>query len=260
MASDIESSDDEVLRPQALLVSPIPSNFDPTRTPASAEEYLHHVVWEASRCQDTVTVKVSSDRLKRPTNLVKKQVKAAAPQGFTPTLETQQELMATFSNLRTHIAAIRASGKIPKPPITLPGIKKREEWCQLCFGNGFQLSLLEKANQGTSQPPLVEGQQPLLSILLNIKQQGLQNLLEWHAQWLEVLEFSEAQGRWFYAILACMEKPLTPESCSHIRHVARMCARIRSTLPSVDHPHLSQLNVIICIVARYFCQEDLADQ
>lgn len=43
MASD-SSSSDENLRPQALAIGPVPYNFDPTRPPASAEEYLHQVV------------------------------------------------------------------------------------------------------------------------------------------------------------------------------------------------------------------------
>lgn len=48
-----------------------------------------------------------------------KLVKASAPQGYTPSLESQQKLMAQFSKLRTQIANLRVSGKIPKPPIPL---------------------------------------------------------------------------------------------------------------------------------------------
>lgn len=258
MASDSDSSDCGLLN-QALPTPTLPSNFKPVVAPTSAEEYIQHVVWEARQCKAVMTVDLEEHKLNKPIAVVQKQVKATAPKGFTPSLESQQNLMASFSKLRAHIAILRASGKIPRPPIVLPGIKKREEWCKLCFGNSFQLALLKQSSQDSMQPQLIEGQQPLLSILLNIKQKGIENLLEWHAQWLEVLGFSEAQGRWFYALLACLEKPLTPESCSQIRHIAMMCAKIRASLETADHPHLSQLNVIICIVARYFCQEDLVD-
>ncbi|XP_071526695.1 gem-associated protein 2 isoform X1 [Panulirus ornatus] len=258
MASDSDSSDDTLMS-QALPTTKIPDNFDPSFPPASAEEYLQHVVWEARNCQEVVTVNVDRQKLKKPGNIIKKLVKATAPQGYAPSSETQQELLAAFSKLRSQITNLRTSKQIPPSPVPLPRIKDREEWCKLCFGNSFQLALLKHSSNDAAKPPLVEGQQPLLSIVLNIKQRGLQNLLEWHAQWLEVLGFSEAQGRWFYALLACLEKPLTPESCSQIRDIASMCVQIRSSLTSSDHPHLPHLNVIICIVARYFNQEDLAD-
>lgn len=258
MASDSDISDDALLS-QALPTTRIPDNFNPSLPPTSAEEYLQHVVWEARQCKEVVTVDVDRKKLKKPGSIIKKQVKATAPYGYAPSSETQQELLAAFSKLRAQIANLRSSKQIPKSPVSLPGLKNHQEWCKLCFGNSFQLALLKKANRDTTQPPLVEGQEPLLSIVLNIQQRGLQNLLEWHAQWLEVLGFSEAQGRWFYALLACLEKPLIPESCSQIRHIARMCAQIRSSLTSPEHPFLPHLNVIICIVARYFNQEDLAD-
>lgn len=38
------------------------------------------------------------------------------------------------------------------------------------------------------------------------------------------------QGRWLYALLACLEKPLLPEAHSSIRQLARRCAQLRSTL------------------------------
>ena len=77
-------------------------------------------------------------------------------------------------------------------------------------------------------------------------QRGIENLLEWHAQWLEVLGFSKPQGQWFYALLACLEKPVTPESCSQIRHIVRMCAKIRASLVSI----------VISFIQPFQCQTD----
>ncbi|XP_064106541.1 gem-associated protein 2-like [Macrobrachium nipponense] len=256
--NDNDGGDDNLLS-QAFAVSKVPDNYDPSVPPASAEEYLQHVVWEARQCKEVVTVDVDRKKLKKLGAVVKKPVKENAPVGYAPSAQTQKDLLSAFSKLRTQIATMRASEEVPNAPVPLPGIKKREEWCKFCFGNSFQLALLNKAGSTTPKPELIEGHQPLLSIVLNIKQRGIENLLEWHAQWLEVLGFSKPQGQWFYALLACLEKPVTPESCSQIRHIARMCAKIRASLDSADHPDLPQLNVIICIVARYFSQEDLAD-
>lgn len=49
-------------------------------------------------------------------------VKTAAPHGYTPSLETQQELIAEFSKLRTHIAQLRMSKSIPRPPVPLVSV------------------------------------------------------------------------------------------------------------------------------------------
>lgn len=38
------------------------------------------------------------------------------------------------------------------------------------------------------------------------------------------------QGRWLFALLACLEKPLLPGAHSSIRQLARRCAQLRSTL------------------------------
>ena len=44
------------------------------------------------------------------------------------------------------------------------------------------------------------------------------------------------QGQWFYALLTNLQKPLTPESCSWLRQLARICSILRATLvgPSAD--------------------------
>ena len=40
------------------------------------------------------------------------------------------------------------------------------------------------------------------------------------------------QGQWFYSLLAALEKPLLPESCSLIRSLARVCSNLRASLVS----------------------------
>ncbi|GFR60838.1 gem-associated protein, partial [Elysia marginata] len=84
-------------------------------------------------------------------------------------------------------------------------------------------------------------------------------VLEYHVNWLEATGFSRKQGRWFYALLANLQKPLMPEDCSWLRRLARLCSNIRAALESPEDPQLNELNLIICLVARYFEQRDLAD-
>lgn len=87
----------------------------------------------------------------------------------------------------------------------------------------------------------------------------MENLLEYHVQWLKTSTFTEHRGRWLYALLAKLEKPLKPEMGSLIRNLARTCSTLRSKLASPDDPLLIQLNLFICVVGRYFDQTDLAD-
>jgi len=44
---------------------------------------------------------------------------------------------------------------------------------------------------------------------------------------IKTLLFDSTQGRWLYALLACLEKPLLPEAHSLIRQLARRCSEVR---------------------------------
>ncbi|XP_013792825.1 gem-associated protein 2-like [Limulus polyphemus] len=88
----------------------------------------------------------------------------------------------------------------------------------------------------------------------------IQQIINYHINWLEVTGFTAQQGRWFYALLSCLEKPLTPEACSSLRSLARACANLRASLETKEDPRLIPLNLLICLVARYFDQGDLADK
>ncbi|CAL4122603.1 unnamed protein product, partial [Meganyctiphanes norvegica] len=227
---------------------------------------LQHLVRESLLFQEIYVTFLKKVRLHARTRLLRKTTCSISCSydffGHSEKAIQDSELFSRFVHLRkTVITNLKTSKQKPTPQTPYPGITKSEEWCRLCFGNSFQLSLLKDSSnsESTHTLPLIKGQKPLLSILLNIGQKLLWNLIEWHCNWLEVLGFSEAQGQWLYALLACLEKPLTPETCSYLRNIARMCAQIRADLDSVDHSDLPQLNVIICIITRYFNQEDLAD-
>ncbi|MCL4125686.1 UNVERIFIED_CONTAM: hypothetical protein GTU68_027426 [Idotea baltica] len=257
--SDSDTADN--LRMQALPVGNFDlEKFDSSITPSTAEEYLQKVMWEAQQCQNIVTVKLDETQIRKQLPVVKKLQKMRPPTEFFPPQEMQRQFLAQFSQLRDKIERCRERNNFPAPPIKLPEEQEQEAWCILCFGNDFQRSLLiKKGKKEEEVPDLVEGKQPLLSILLNISPLTLENLVEWHANWLEVAGFSELQGRWLFSLLACLEKPLTPEMCSILRNVLQNCALVRASLDSAEHPHLLHLNMLITIIAKYFGQDDLAD-
>ncbi|KAJ7399544.1 Gem-associated protein 2 [Pitangus sulphuratus] len=86
------------------------------------------------------------------------------------------------------------------------------------------------------------------------------SVLEYLVSWFGEKKFTPELGRWLYALLACLEKPLLPEAHSLIRQLARRCSEVRVLEENKNEEQISALNLIICLVSRYFDQRDLADE
>uniref|UniRef100_T1IKF6 Gem-associated protein 2 n=1 Tax=Strigamia maritima TaxID=126957 RepID=T1IKF6_STRMM len=134
--------------------------------------------------------------------------------------------------------------------IDLPNMDDDVGWCRLCFGNVTTTAEKETINE--------DGLLPLVSIVCHMSQPLIEQVLDYHLAWFETTGFTEAQGRWFFALLACLEKPLTPDACSSLRTLVRYCANLRAAIDN-DDARLPPLNLLICLVTRYFDQFDLAD-
>ena len=76
------------------------------------------------------------------------------------------------------------------------------------------------------------------------------------------------QALWFYGLLSIVEKPLHPDDQSCLRSFVIVCSKQRRAIieasfgkDSADEVEksISHLNLIICLVAKYFGQADLAD-
>ncbi|XP_016518204.1 gem-associated protein 2 isoform X2 [Poecilia formosa] len=145
-----------------------------------------------------------------------------------------------------------------------PKLTDEEGWKRFCLGEktylGSSSSRLTEADQEPALDYSKVGFPPLLSIVSRFNQSTVLMLLDILISWFEEREFVPQLGRWLYALLACLEKPLLPEAHSSIRQLARRCAQLRSTMNSQEDEDLPALNLLICLVARYFEQVDLADQ
>jgi len=156
--------------------------------------------------------------------------------------------VSNFSRLRQKVVRRKTSCH-PGPQISLPSIEDKKGWQQLCFGP------LCDGGCGSDS-----GNPPLLSILVNIGQPMVDILLNWHSQWLEECNhITHLHGQWIFALLSCLELPLHPDTCSTIRFIARVCQRIRNSMVDPEASELAAVNLIICLVGRYFSQTDLAD-
>ncbi|XP_068048978.1 gem-associated protein 2 isoform X2 [Anomalospiza imberbis] len=233
----------EELMPRLLPVGDcdLTEDFDPTVPPRTPQEYLKRVQIEAARCPDVVVAQIDPRKLKKkPTVNISISGCQPAPEGYSPTLKWQQQQVANFSAVRQSLNKHRNHWRTQHldSNVTMPKSEDEEGWKKFCLGERVYSeidALSDNENLGIDY--LKVGFPPLLSIVSRM-----------------------SQGRWLYALLACLEKPLLPEAHSLIRQLARRCSEVRALEESKNEEQISALNLIICLVSRYFDQRDLADE
>lgn len=237
--------DDDFME-QAFLVELGSDEFvDLDSLPSCGMEYLKRVIVEARQCEEIKVAKFeqksSCDVKTYPSMMTNN--KESVPSEFCPSLEWQQKQEAEFSAVRQKFYKHRSNLKKKNLKSQLPSRDDERAWQAFCYGN------LEGD----------EGHSPLLSIVAHFNQPLVQQLLQYHSEWMKVQEFCLELGSWLYSLMVCLEKPLDPDTCSVLRDVARSCATTRAELESSSDERLGSLNLIICLIARYFDQKDLAD-
>ncbi|MEE6512335.1 hypothetical protein FKM82_019282 [Ascaphus truei] len=218
----------EELMPRLLPVGDcdILEDFDPAVPPRTPQEYLRRVQLEAARCPDVVIAQIDPKKLrKKQTVSIALSGCHPAPEGYSPSFRWQQQQVAQFSAVRQSLN------------------KHRSHW---------------KSQPLDSNVTMV-GFPPLLSIVSRMSQATVTSVLEYLVNWFEERDFTSELGRWLYALLACLEKPLLPEAHSLIRQLARRCSEVRAMVEHKEDERVSALNLFICLVGRYFEQRDLAD-
>jgi len=249
-------------------------NFGETKLPSSGYEYLRRVHLEARQCPDVVVADLDTTSFssRQTVHVNERTGWSPAPAGFAPSIDWQMQQAADFADVRQRLVHHKSKwGKVDSTAVVLPKKNDPLGWCCFCLGEqvASKISWRKGSNKNEvdenlpeSDSPQKTGQEgtlPLLSVLRHINQATLLQVLEYHVAWLEEIGFSHHQGRWFYALLVCLEKPLLPETTSLLRTLARLCATLRATLESPYHDLVSPLNLIVTLVSRYFGQSDLAD-
>jgi len=271
--------------------------FDPTKPPATAEEYLKSVMQEAKHLEG---VAIAKNANKLTSNKVQVTVREKADikqsKAILPTQEWQNQQIKDFSETRAifarHVASVQKPGIPNKKRHKLPSKTNERGWCCYCYGKDFW-STIEKAKkdedgsetesesdstQDHNKPSgvfndITEGQQPLTSIITQLKQTELIHLLEFQISWVELVGMiREDQGLWLFSLMAHLDKPPHPDVTSSLRSLVLACSRQRKQIYESEKIHTEtnktdshipsmvvHLNLIICLVARYFDQKDLAD-
>ncbi|KAJ1104378.1 hypothetical protein NDU88_001790 [Pleurodeles waltl] len=262
-------SDAEDMMPRLLPVEncDIADDFDPSVPPRTPQEYLKRVQIEAAQCPDVVVAQIDPKKLrKKQTVNVSLSGCQPAPEGYCPSLKWQHQQVAQFSAVRQSLHKHRSHWKSQPldSNVAMPQLQDEERWKTFCLGekinSDLASSLLNTENENPGIDYIKVGFPPLLSIVSRMSQATVTSVLEYLMTWFGERNFTPELGRWFYALLACLEKPLLPEAHSLIRQLARRCSEVRVTVENKDDERVSALNLIICLVSRYFDQRDLADE
>ena len=195
-------------------------------------------------------------------------------ENLLPSKEWQEEQVKNFTEIRLkvarHLALVHKEDTTPgTETIKFPSLKSEHGWCTFCLGDTIWNELLlavadsdeeeksttEKVKKSYAQTSGL-GHPPMLKIISNLKQSVITRLIERHSEWAVTLEKVEKkQALWFYALMSAVEKPLHPDIESSLRSFVLVCSKQRSREKIISR----ELDLIICIVAKYFGQADLAD-
>uniref|UniRef100_A0A3P9BLJ3 Gem-associated protein 2 n=1 Tax=Maylandia zebra TaxID=106582 RepID=A0A3P9BLJ3_9CICH len=243
-------SDVEELMPRLLPVecgSGTVGDLDLSGPPRNPQEYLRQVQLETSLCPEVVVAQIDPKKLRK-----KQTVNAsvagchAAPVGFSPSLRWQQQQVSNFSEVRQSITRRRKhwTSQTLDDNVLMPKLTDEEGWKRFCLGEKVYLGT--SSSHTDAEPDLIRRYVCLR--FPTCLQSTVLMVLEILIGWFEEREFVPQLGRWLYALLACLEKPLLPEAHSSIRQLARRCAQLRSTLDSQEDDKLPALNLLICLV------------
>nr|XP_033806883.1 gem-associated protein 2 [Geotrypetes seraphini] len=259
----------EELMPRLLPVGDcdIGDDYDPSVPPRTPQEYLKRVQIEAARCPDVVVAQIDPKKLKKRKQTVNVSLIGCqpAPEGYSPSLQWQHQQVAQFSAVRQSLNKHRSHWRLQSldSNVTMPNIEDEENWKKFCLGERLCCNIASALASGENETSGINyikiGFPPLLSIVSRMSQAAVTSVLEYLMNWFEDREFTPELGRWLYALLACLEKPLLPEAHSLIRQLARRCSEVRATVVEREDERVSALNLMICLVGRYFDQHDLAD-
>ncbi|XP_040581712.1 gem-associated protein 2 [Lepeophtheirus salmonis] len=252
----LNEREDENLLAKALYYQPDQEEEDQeadfSKPPTSADEYLRRVHQEAKKLQDVVVAEIDPKKLTQGQKYnyeTRKKIQTSS--GLLPSKEWQDTQIANFSQLRISIRLPSQTEKFQKK-------KTEKEWAIFCFGSLYwnKLVCMDEDRGGELVKENIQGTQPLLSVLASFRQTHVVDLLELMVSWTEELNIlGSEQGSWFFSLLTLLEKPLHPDVISSLRSLALFCSQKREK----EVEFIPDLNLFICLVAKYFGQADLSD-
>ncbi|XP_035226577.1 gem-associated protein 2-like [Stegodyphus dumicola] len=187
---------------------------------------------------------------------------------FAVTKEVQNAHLDLFVRRKTRLSEDRALLKKKFPRRSFPKIHQKNEWRTYCLGK------LDKDTAAVLKPELhdacepraenrewrleLKGNPPLLSVVIHLKQPAVIQLLQYQKDWLKKGAYTHDNGLWIYALLACLEKPIHPDTGAILHSISRLCSSFKAKIKDPASDMLkSSLNMIISIIDCCFNQQNM---
>ncbi|KAK9881014.1 hypothetical protein WA026_014357 [Henosepilachna vigintioctopunctata] len=204
--SDSSGASDYGLMKQALPFNcVIPRNFDPSKIPQTAEEYLQYGVYERSLTKPWIRAKIDPAKLTQNMcyQLKIDKLDNSVSTDFLPSQEWQKKKLEEFIEFRDFIQ--------PRLNVSSTNVLRGK---------------ISEAN--------FINQSPCFSKIITYSQEDKIKVLEIIIDYLDSLEdgtvFGENVGSWIYAMLSLLDVPLFSSDCHIVRLLDVHHYRCRSTL------------------------------
>jgi survival of motor neuron protein-interacting protein 1 len=274
---DIISSDEEEYgRKKSLPVADF-DDYDPNIPPVTGEEYLRRVQLEAAKCPKVVVAEYPQLKEVVDHKEINEYIGIGSDVNSSIIdlpLDAQQELVSEFSRTRTRLELMRdmlSDEEKKKARSHHPKISNVFYYKRWCLGNDISSDSSDEEvvdsksvrrpsrGKGQKNPPVKERSLPI-KFLLSLDQQEVLTLLQLQTKWITDYDFNaETSGQWLHSLLSALEKPLDSEGYSVLREVCRCIKRLRSNSDDdrEDSDRHRSMDLIVCIICRYFDQRDL---
>jgi survival of motor neuron protein-interacting protein 1 len=195
-----------------------------------------------------------------------------------PSIEWQREQVSDFTRVRLKMSQMKEY-RIKMGLRAEPSEGRTRSmwwWKEYCIG---KKSSDEESSSGSEQSTLTDtpnsndsslkndkqikpkANLPLLSFLCDMSSEEVILNLSYHIKWIRQFGFTHQNAIWIYALLVNLEKPLPSEVYSTLRELSRVCSEVRAKIGSISESTiLVPLNLIICLIGRYFDQNDMIDE
>lgn len=227
---------------RALFVESLNYPVDPHKFPADGHEYIYRVRKEEEEIfpgQRQFYESIPAFEVSEPTVDDKEKIKV-------PSLsEWKNKEAIFFSRMANQLKHKRKELMEKFPPRKFPSVKKEKDMCLFCLGSDLYEKVF-KSNKVAEAP----SHPPLLSIVLHFSQDEIYMLLQYMTVWVMQTDFDHKVCRWIYALLACLQKPISDECEEFLENFYDFCV-CRSK--DCDIKERNQMYLLTSILENYFC-------
>ncbi|XP_054275623.1 gem-associated protein 2 isoform X2 [Macrosteles quadrilineatus] len=246
------SEEEESFQRPALFVPSIDEDEDLSQPPMDGFEFLKRVVAERKTIDDVVIKPVDAEKIKTQTKFADNILHFSEVENkFCLDEKTQRKIISDFSKLRKKCEAIRnrmSHTHLDKLRRSLPKISKEDDWLVLLSNHPINLAKAIDSTSSNVELCIAIAWAKISSVMIHIRDFISDGKLD-----------IPLACRWIHILLACASQPLNPDLHSVLREITRILISLRSKLEREDFEDLPPIFLIICVIGRYFGQQDLAD-